>query len=168
MIAFADERFYLRFRQQIRDTSQSLGQKIPSSTKVLRQPEDALRSHSAEYPVYKRKVGGPRQPDIPRKERPCRLGHRRNLPTPTQLARFYSMISTHHNTTTAPIPLHLGSQHGLLCICNWALDRGPGRGLSVAVKSGISKQRITPCPGPWQQCPLPIGDPSIARPAWSP
>lgn len=94
------------------------------------------------------------------------------LPIPTQLAKFSSRIPTPHNTTTAPIPLHLGSNNTDCCasaIALWTVVHGGG-GLTVAAASGIFMGKDHP---PTlvlgsSKCPLPIGDPSIARPARCP
>lgn len=133
-----------------------------------------MHSHCVENrqdPCTSAKSGGPRQPDIPRKERPPRLGHKRNcqFQIPTQLAKFSSRTPTHHNTTTAPMPLHLGSNTDCCASAIALLDCGPRRGLTVAAASGIFMgKNHPPALVPGSKCPLPIEDPSIARAARCP
>lgn len=75
------------------------------------------------------------------------------LPIPTQLAKFSSRIPTPHNTTTAPIPLHLGSNNTDCCasaIALWTVVHGGGLD-RCSREWNLHGKGLPPCPGPWQQ-----------------
>lgn len=130
-----------------------------------------MLSHSVENrrdPSTSAKSGGPRQPDIPRKERPLRPGHKRNCQF--QLSS-QSFIPGFLLTMIRPQPQFLSILAPIRTVVHLQLRSG------LRSKEGLdrcrrewNRQRKNHPPAlvPGSKCPLPIGDPSIARPARCP
>jgi hypothetical protein len=108
-----------------------------------------LLSHSVENrqdPCAKRNVGWAATIRYPEKRATSSACSSAQLPAPTQLAKYYSGISTHHYTTTAPIPPRLGSDTDCCAsaIALWTEVQGGAWPLQSRVES-----RSKESPLPW-------------------